>query len=440
MKESNQPNESMPPSQNNHACDNEDEIDLIELILPLWENKFLIFVIAALTTAAALAYVFIQTPQYRITAQIKPSDSIIGIKGLPHNFLGIDEVKGLIAASTTELYGRKKSSAKRSPKIKTTNPTRSRQGIVTLFWPDREQGMMILTKVIGNINHLALNPREGKTSLLQIQWLKMEDSINTTLGEIKQVKVKRKKVYLQILGEKEQVSLLDVEARKLQSEIDNLLLTQKMNEKEFSSLQEKLTVAEQAITEHKNNGQKLENDTNRIISFRDQLLTSDNDDKIQLLLLSNIVQQNIAYMDTITQKITAIQNSFISYQLQKEQFVEEQEKLELKIASLKDEIDRQISAKKSIVEQKIEGLTLQSSLEIDCKISRLEQQIALTQKLQERLALIDIVRPPFASLKPAKPNKRKSIALALVSSLFLGVVVVYLRHFWFLHRKKLSSN
>ncbi len=297
-----------------------------------------------------------------------------------------------------------------------------------------------MIKVIGNVNYRALNPGEGKISTLQIQQLKMEDSINTTLEKIQLVKVKRKKVSLQIRGEKEQVALVDVEARKLKSEIDNLLLTQRINEKKLISLQEKLTVAKQAITEHENNSQKLEDDTNQIILLRNQLLNSSNDDKIQLLLLSNIVQQNIAYMDTIAQKITAIQNNLISYRLQKEQSVEEQEKLELKIASLKDKIDRQISAKKSIIEQKIEELTLQASLEIDSEIRSMEQQNTLTQKFKERLTLIDIVRPPFASLKPAKPNKIKTVALALVSGLFLGIIIVYLRHFWFSHHKKLSSN
>ncbi len=440
MKERNRPDNNMPPSHNGNVYGNKDEIDLIELILPLWRNKFLIIVITTLTTAAALAYVSIKTPQYRITAQVKPSDSIINIKGLPLNFLGIEEVKGLIEASVTELYGQEESGDKRCPQIKLTNPRNSRQGIVTLFWPNREQGKAILIKVIGNVNYRALNPGEGKISTLQIQQLKMEDSINTTLEKIQLVKVKRKKVSLQIRGEKEQVALVDVEARKLKSEIDNLLLTQRINEKKLISLQEKLTVAKQAITEHENNSQKLEDDTNQIILLRNQLLNSSNDDKIQLLLLSNIVQQNIAYMDTIAQKITAIQNNLISYRLQKEQSVEEQEKLELKIASLKDKIDRQISAKKSIIEQKIEELTLQASLEIDSEIRSMEQQNTLTQKFKERLTLIDIVRPPFASLKPAKPNKIKTVALALVSGLFLGIIIVYLRHFWFSHHKKLSSN
>ena len=440
MKESNQPNESMQPSHNNRVHKNEDEIDLVELILPLWKNKFLIFVIAALTTAAALAYVFIQTPQYRITARIKPSDSILKIKDLPRNLLGVEEVKGLIAASVMELYGRKKISDKRPPKVKLTNPKRSREGIVTLFWPNPEQGKAMLTKIISNINHHALNPGEGKFSSLQMVQLGMENSINKTLEKINRVKVKREKIYLQIRGEKERVVLIEVDARKLQSEIDNLLLTQRMNEKKLNSLQEKLTVTKQAIIEHENNRQKLENDTNRIISLRDQLLNSDNDDKIQLLLLSNIVQQNIAYMDAIAQRITAKRNNLTSYRLEIEQFVEKQEKLGLNIANLKDRIDLKISAKKALIEQKIEKLTLQASLEIDSEMRLLEQQLALAKIRKELLALIDIVRPPFASLEPAKPNKIKSVALALVSGLFLGIIIAYLRHFWLLHHKKLATN
>jgi len=268
----------------------------------------------------------------------------------------------------------------------------------------------------------------------------MENSIKTTRGKIKLAEVNRAKIALQIKEEKERVGLVDVEAEKLKREIDNLALTQKMREKELQSLHQKSIVAQEAKTKHESNSQKLEEDTNRIIALRDQLLNTKGDDKIQLLLLSNIVQQNISYMDTIAQKITVLRNNLISYQLQIKKSAEEQEQLKLKIADLQDKIDRQIPAQKSIIKQKIGKLSLQASQEIDNEIYLLKQKLILIQKRKAGLALIDIVRPPFASFKPAKPNQRKSLTLALVLGLFLGGTVAYLRHYLFLYCKKTSAT
>lgn len=410
MTESEQQNRTMPSPYHNCLHGAEDEIDLIELILPLWQNKFLIIFITVLTTAVTIAYVFNKTPQYKIIARIKPSDFIPKIKGVRRNFPDAEELKGRVEASVKELYGRRKN-GKQPPIIKLTNPGRSRLSVLTLFWPDQKQGKEILTKVLDNINYRALNPGEGKSSILQIQQLKMENSINRAREKIKLAKVKRKKISLQIQEEKARITLADIEAENVKRRIQNLVSRHRMKEKDLTSLQDKLTVVQKAITENKNNDQKLENDTNREIPRRNQLPKTNGYDKTQLLLLSNIVQQNISYMDTIAQKITDLQ----------------------------DEIDRQIPAQKLIIKQKIGGLKLQASLEIDSEITLLEQKIAIIQKRQEQLALIDIVRAPFASLKPAKPNIKKSVVLALVLGLFLGIIAAYSRHFWFLHREKLTS-
>ena len=423
-----------PPNDYPYS-NNDDEIDLIELILPLWRNKFLIILITLLTTAAAGAYVFYATPQYRISAQIKTSDSIINQKGFPRNFFGIEEIKVLLAASTAKIYGRREDD-KRRPKIKISNPRRSRLGVVTLFWPDREQGKKILNRVLANINYQALHPKDKKGSSLQTLYLQTKNSIAIIQGKVNQAKIKRKKISLQILDEKEKIALVDIEAGTLKRKIKDLVLSQSMKEKELKSLQDKITVIQETKTEHEKNGQRLENDTNRIILLRNQLLDSDSNDKIQLLLLSNIVQQNISYMDTIAQKIMTARNNLISYRLQEERAVEEREQLKLKIAGLQANIDHQIPAKKSIIKQRIDKLTLQATVEIDSEIALLKQKIALMQKRKDQLALIDIVRPPFASLKPVKPNKKKSIALALISGLFLGVIIVYLRSFWYANKNK----
>lgn len=52
---------------------NEDEIDLIELLQDLWEQKWLIFAVTSLVILLSVIYIFISKPVYSVTAVLAPA-------------------------------------------------------------------------------------------------------------------------------------------------------------------------------------------------------------------------------------------------------------------------------------------------------------------------------------------------------------------------------
>lgn len=53
---------------------NNDEIDLVELLRSLFQQKCLILVVACLITLGAAAYAFLSTPHYQVQSVLRPVD------------------------------------------------------------------------------------------------------------------------------------------------------------------------------------------------------------------------------------------------------------------------------------------------------------------------------------------------------------------------------
>ena len=62
------------PDQLQQPTYNNDEIDLVELLRSLFQQKYLILAIACLVTLGAIAYAFLATPQYQVQSVLRPVD------------------------------------------------------------------------------------------------------------------------------------------------------------------------------------------------------------------------------------------------------------------------------------------------------------------------------------------------------------------------------
>ncbi|MDH4870511.1 Wzz/FepE/Etk N-terminal domain-containing protein [Pseudomonas sp. BN515] len=62
------------PDQLQQPTYNNDEIDLVELLRSLFQQKYLILAIACLVTLGAIAYAFMATPQYQVQSVLRPVD------------------------------------------------------------------------------------------------------------------------------------------------------------------------------------------------------------------------------------------------------------------------------------------------------------------------------------------------------------------------------
>ena len=122
-------------------------------------------------------------------------------------------------------------------------------------------------------------------------------------------------------------------------------------------------------------------------------------DSVALLLYSNTIQQNISYIDRLNADL---------------------DRNRLEQESTKNALSRnEIELKNKDTELKDVDTDIQNNFE---KIKNMELQ-------KIRIEGFRIIQEPYSSIRPVKPNKKKNIAIAGVTSLFLGIFLVFFLEF-----------
>jgi len=410
---------------------NEDEIDLIELVKPLWQQKILIAGITLLTIVIAVVLIFRVTPQYIISTQLKPGTFRWDSKNNPISYLQPSDLQSILTGGSFSDYIAKSGFAGKEPALTATTSKNRKGNQITayFFWPDREEGKKLLSGFVDFLNNPNNVSNKKKLSGLQIQRLSLGKSIKTTQEMIKARETEKQKVKLNIEQKKEKLKLVNLQVNKLNREIDRISADLALAKKEAEFLDEKNTVTEETKPGYEKSRQEIDENTTKIIALRDKLLSSPPDDSLQLLLLASIIQQNISYLNTIEQKIANARKEIIANHKAKEQLLRKQENCRLKIADLQDKIVLEIPNKKADIQKSITILQMAINQEIPSKIFLLNQKIDEIRDKINTISLIEIVKAPRASLKPEKPKKRKIIVLAGIVGLFLAIVIAYIRHF-----------
>jgi uncharacterized protein involved in exopolysaccharide biosynthesis len=419
-------------------CFAEDEIDLLELIRPLWRQKVLIMSITILAVLAAVILALQMTPKYRIYTQLKPGVYRWDQNKAPVPYMKTSDLKSLLTSGVFSTYVNETGLGDKAPKINVSSDRRGDQLTAYFFSPDRKEGKSIMTGFIHFLNDPLRDANEKKRSGLQTQRLLLEKSIRKLQEDIKVAHLQKQKVELNIDQQKEKLKLVDLQSDRLKRAIERVNADVKMTEKEVTFLEERITVAEETRSSYEKSRQKIDENTTRIISLRDILLQKPPDDSLQLLLLASTIQQNIAYLNTIEQKIETARKEVISHHKAKADLIKKQEKYRLAIADLQDKIKLEIPKQKSDIQKAITELQMVVEKEIPSKIELLNQQIGGVNDKINTIAMLEVVEPPQASIKPEKPKKRKIVALAGIMGLFLAIILAYLRHFWIANKEKLS--
>ena len=429
MTNNNSPNTTGSDKPENPAYSGEDEIDLIELIKPLWQQKILIATITLLTIAAAIILVLQATPQYEIYTQLKPGTYRWDDKGNPVPYLKTCDLKNLLTGGIFDTYTTKVDLGEKAPEVGAKSDRNGNQLTTYFFWPNPAEGKKIMAGFIDFLNNPDHNPDQNKLSGLQIQRLSLEKSITSIQEKIKATNIGKQKVELNIDQKEEELKLVDLQTDRLKREIDRVNADLEMTKKEVTFLDERIAVTEDTRAGYEKSRQEIDENTTKIISLRDKLLQAPPDDSLQLLLLASTIQQNISYLNTIEQKIATSRKEVIANHKSKEQLIRKQENFRLKIADLQDEIALEIPKKKSDIQKAITKLKLTVNQEIPSKIFLLNQNISETKDKINTISLIEVIKSPEASIKPVKPKKRKIVALAGIMGLFLATIIAYIRHF-----------
>ncbi|MEA2108928.1 MAG: Wzz/FepE/Etk N-terminal domain-containing protein, partial [Pseudomonadota bacterium] len=295
----------------------EDEIDLLELIRPLWRQKILIAAITFLTIAAAVVLVLQATPSYRIYTQLKPGVCRWDDKGNPIPYLKTTDLKSLLTGGVFNTYASEAGLGDKAPKIEAASSRRGDQLTAYFFWPDRDEGKKVMAGFIDFLNDPDRGANRKELSIPQAQRRSLGKSTKEYSEDIKMVDVQEKKVEMNIDQKKKAFKLFDRQRNSLKREIERVNADFKMVEKEVVFLEEGITVAEETRAGYEKSRREIDENTTRIISLRDKLLQTPPDDSLQPLLLASTIQQNIAYLNILDQKIEAARKEAISLRTDK---------------------------------------------------------------------------------------------------------------------------
>ncbi len=423
-----------------------DEIDIIDLIRPLWQHNVLLLTITAIVVALAIVLILLVTPQYKIYTQLKSGTYLWDKNGAPISYMETADLKTLLDSGIFDTYTAKlgfdhpSSIFVQPPSITVTSTHLGNQLIVTTFWPDPVEGKKMLEGYINFLNNRDKNNDSEQTSGLQNQRNSLQISVQTTLGEITINKVKQQTIALDIEQNKEELKLIDMKRDIMKRDIGRINADLKMTKGQMLLLQERIQVTEETRINYNKSRLGIETNTTKIISLRDTLLQTPPNDSLQLLLLANTIQQNIAYLNTIDQKIEATRKEVISCHKELTKLAQKQEENHLSIADLQARIDIEIPKYKSDIEKKITELTWNKDKKIPTKIALLQQKIDELNEKIRTIALVEIIEYPQASLNPVKPNRKKVVAFAGLMGGFIAIICAYGRHFWLINRERLTND
>ncbi|MCK5784050.1 MAG: hypothetical protein KAH06_06355 [Desulfobacterales bacterium] len=426
-----------PPDSNPETNHIEDEIDIIDLIRPLWQQKIMIVAITFAIIAVAVIMVLRATPQYKIYTQLKPGICRWDKDGTPSPFMKTIDLKNLLASGIFDTYTEQSGFKENAPKISVTSARNGDQLTAAIFWPDPAEGKKILAGYIKFLNKTDRNDSSSHPSGLQNQRSTLQKSIEKTKADIEAVHLEQQTIALTIEQKKEGLKLIDLQKDRLTRKIESINADLNLTKKELNFLNEHIKVTDDTRLGYEKSRQDININTSKIISLRDKLLQTPPSDSLQLLLLASTIQQNIAYLSTIDQKIEAARKTVISYHTKMAGILKSQEKYHLSIVDLQAKIALEIPKQKSDAEKEIIKLQWRIDKKIPNKIALLQRKIDGFNEKIKTITLVETVEHPQSSTKPVKPNKKKIVALAGVMGGFLAIICAYGRNFWLNNRQKL---
>jgi len=187
-------------------------------------------------------------------------------------------------------------------------------------------------------------------------------------------------------------------------------------EAELKSIKKNIAQAQQTIKRIRGQIDVINKNTQKLMQLR-QEMAAGGSDKFDLLMYSNIIQQNIYYMTDLEQMISDQEKELNSYLVEEAQKSEELKNIQMKNKDLEVKRDEELPIKEA-------GLKKELS--------------TLKTKLFAVLP-VEVVQPPFSSREPVKPAKIKIVAIAVALSCFMAVLAAFIREFWVKNRERVTA-
>jgi uncharacterized protein involved in exopolysaccharide biosynthesis len=372
----------------------EDEIDLAELVGVLWRRRWFMLGVIIFFVGLTVAYCFITTPRYEITAQLRPGVTGFNKNGNPirdwtpkdieswfARKVYLETVAGLLENNTS------------IPIIEAGSNRQAKAVTVSMYWPDRAQGKQILDSAI---DVLASTGSEGIQQRLAVSRRQIEEEIHKTESELEHIPIERGRLDDQIARLKNKLQVINTELEAI-----------KKDKAQTGEVIKRLRRQIDTINQN----------TAKLMQLRQQMVTGETD-KFALLMYSNIIQQNITYITSLEQSVASMEKELNSYRV--------------KEAEKSDEINS--------TQIEVKDLQVKQEQELFIKEANLQKRMHTLKAKLDALLPVEVVQSPFSSLKPVKPAKIKIVAVAFALGCFMAVVMAFLREFWVKNRERISAK
>lgn len=362
------------------------EIDLFDLVQGLWERRLLIVLCMIISLAAGLAYIFLATPLYKISMQVRPGITGYGTDGTPLQGWSISDIAAWINDDQYRLVLENSAgSTFEGTKIEAT-PGSKDVLLIYLYDSNPAKGREILSTLF--LNWVSRYVHEGGDNMIRLGLDQLEKNISTKTAELKSLdEVKGKKIDMQIADYQDQIA---------------------SEKSKINLIQQRRAATQKSIEDLNPQVKATQENTAGLVAERNLLLKEASMQDFSLMLYLNVIQQNIYYVSQLQQQVVKLEHDMIE---------DQKNELELKrhIEDLKRLVDAQELEKKQVLTDEKDALVQQ--------IDQLEVQKA-------SITPIEKISGPISSLRPVRPRKMLILALALVFGSMLGVMAAFLANAW----------
>ncbi len=399
----------------------QDEIDLYQLFVVLAKRKRVVIATCVLFTLVSLAAALLITPKYKISAIVKPGITGFDKDGNPVSDLTPVDLKTWVNSGAYEPYLYSKFGDK-APKVRASISRRTNVVQIYTYYPDPEKGKGIIREVISLLKSGVKGKGPNRIAAAQ---KRLKAELKDLERRLQRLAAKKRAMTDKINSTKMQMEVVkgDIEDKRL--EIENIKRSIRKLEQDKKLILEDIKTLERTTSELEKKLSFIDKNTADLIKQRLYMIKAKTQDKLSLLIFSNIIQDNLVYASNLALRISDIQERIVS----KKGVIHDKDlqidQLKNKIKSIQIEIDTSLKKRLSDLAASLEELRVQR----DEVLPRTEQAIrARIEELKERMNLlspVEVVQDVFSSVKPVKPKKRLIVAVGLVSGLFLGIFLAF---------------
>lgn len=464
--------QAVDPSAKGYSPDaySEDEIDLVELVAVLWRQRWLMVGVVTVITALAVVYCLKATPQYLISAQLTPGITGYDAGNKPVSSWSVKDIEALFAGDAQQaLLLALVPEGTSLPKISTASSKDSKIVTIKFLWPDPVEGKKILQdflqSIVSNkneqISHQITVSRGVIEQLIQkigsdkeqitIDRARLKDSLLRIQQEFE---VKKNDIEKEILVISKSLELIPTQKQRLENTISTIKNNLKLIEAEQKTIAANRVEILQTIKNINARIETIDRETKELMELRKSMAT-EKSDQFALLMYSNIVQQNIAYLTTLQQRVSDLNKEINQYDVMEAKNVDRVKSLQIQISEIEVDRDQGLAIEKEKLNQKLLSykaelgkleketeLTLldvkvNKEQELKSKEARLEKELQTLTVNLEALAAVEVVQSPFSSINPEKPKKIKIVVFAFVLGVIVAMMASLMYAFWARNKAKM---